>query len=199
MTASNQHRLLQIGTDSEIVHTDLHSTKFLVCRTEYDTMILASLTPSQVLSGQQLTRLVQFDLFSIQHLSYNMLEDGSIYLQSVHIEDPDYNDDILDAFTKINFLFNVSVNLTVKHGALDFDTDICSVMPPMFPSTLQYLMKDDALVSWGVQCAAFYGDPLISQWANTSSALRLTKCPPKWIGFNTESVLYNCCFAYNKI
>ncbi len=118
-----------------------------------------------------------------------MLEDGVIQLQSVWIEDPDYNDDaIITALNKINFLFNVSVNLTVRHGVLYFDTDICSVMPPMLPATLQYLMKDDALVSWGIRCAVHYGEPLISQWANTSSALRLNKCPPNWVGLNTEQV-----------
>ena len=117
-----------------------------------------------------------------------MLEDGVMRLQNVRIEDPDYNSAILPALNKINFLFNVSVNLTVKHGSLYFEIDICSVMPPMFPTTLQYLMKDDALVTWGIRCALFYGDPRISQWANTSTALRLTKCPPNWVGLNTELV-----------
>jgi hypothetical protein len=154
-------------------------------------MIEASLTASQILNAQRITRLVLLDSFSIQHLSYNMLEDGVIQLQNIRIEDPDYNTAILPALNKINFQFNVSVNLTVRHGVLYFDTDICSVMPPMFPSTLQYLMKDDALVSWGIRCAAYYGDPLISQWANTSSALRLNKCPPNWVGLNTEQVK-NC-------
>ena len=121
-----------------------------------------------------------------------MPEDSLLSLQSVNIEDPDYNDAILAALNKINLRFNVSVNLTVKHGLLFFQTDICSVMPPMFPTTLQYLMKDDALVSWGIRCASFYNDPLISEWANTSSVLRIGPCPPNWVGLNTEEVNFSC-------
>ena len=155
----------------------------------YFISIQASLTPEQVLSGKAATRLILFDDFQIQLLSYNMLEDTLIQLQNVTIEDPDYNDAIKPALNKINFLFNVSVNLTVTHGVLFFETDECSVMPPMFPTSLQYLMKDDALVTWGLRCAAYYDDPTISQWANTSVALR-SRCPPNWVGLNTEEVCY---------
>ena len=68
----------------------------------------------------------------------------------------------------------ISWQIFAKHGTFKLILDECSIMPP------SQLLSDSERVSWGMHCASFFRDNLVSEWANTSSFR--PPCPQGWTG-----------------
>jgi hypothetical protein len=125
-------------------------------------------------------RLVFVDDVRVRFLAYQMLEDTSLQMRSVRVEDPDYTNGVLDLMRKNGFDFHIKVTVEAKHGNFVLKTNKCTVMPPIF----NFGMNPDKRVQWGVMCWAFTGNVEISNWANMS--MFRPDCPPGWAGKGTQ-------------
>jgi len=125
-------------------------------------------------ASQQQERIVFVDDLRVTCQKYNTLEDQALPLSSLAIFDPDDTDGVSQLLDNQGLSFTVRLQLWAKYGVFKLMLDDCSIMPP------SQLLSDSERVSWGMHCASFFRDNLISEWANTSSFR--PPCPQGWTG-----------------
>ena len=152
------------------------TSEFLAYRTEVPLELKAEVTSSQLPSDG---RMVFVDDVRVKFVKYNMLEDNTLAMKAVRVEDSDYTGGVIASLRSNGFDFDVKISIEAKYGVFVLISNECTVAPP------NEFMDDDKRIRWGLKCWDFTKDKSISEWANTT--LFRPDCPNGWAGKGTQA------------